>query len=103
MMRRTRRGGVTGRAAAPAAEWEALKRQAWARDKGRCVTCGKLAHDAHHVKKRSAGGADTLDNIVSLCRRCHAALDAPSAAPVREGHGVHCQCLYCRAQRGAQA
>jgi predicted HNH restriction endonuclease len=28
----------------------------------------------HHVEYRSAGGEDELDNLVTLCAWCHAAL-----------------------------
>jgi len=27
--------------------------------------------DPHHIKSRGAGGGDTLDNLVMLCRPCH--------------------------------
>ena len=35
--------------------------------------------DPHHVQKRSQGGADHLDNLAALCRRCHDLTDAPYA------------------------
>ena len=47
------------------------------RDNHKCVLCGKnRALETHHVKEKSKGGADTVDNLVSLCARwlknsCH--------------------------------
>jgi len=43
----------------------------------RCENCGverwrtPWPLDVHHVKTRGAGGGDTLDNLVLLCRLCH--------------------------------
>ncbi len=43
----------------------------------RCEWCGVVADrtpwplDPHHIKSRGAGGGDTLDNLVVLCRPCH--------------------------------
>lgn len=38
----------------------------------RCVACGKQGpNDAHHVTTRGAGGGDTWDNLMPLCRVCH--------------------------------
>lgn len=39
---------------------------------GRCLLCGKKPIEHfHHVKPRSKGGADTIDNIAGLCEHCH--------------------------------
>lgn len=60
--------------------WEALKRYVYDRDKGRCRLCGlrcffggKLTEraDVHHVVFASAGGEDTKENCLLLCRSCH--------------------------------
>ena len=44
----------------------------------KCEWCGVASHqtiwpiDPHHIKTRGAGGGDTLDNLVMLCRvPCH--------------------------------
>ena len=45
------------------------------RDKYRCRKCGRIAPlHAHHIVRRSSGGDDSLDNLVSLCFECHRAL-----------------------------
>lgn len=48
------------------------------RDNWHCVLCGErfaesLLH-VHHVKYRSRGGGHELENLVTLCRYCHAGL-----------------------------
>lgn len=39
-----------------------------------CEVCGAKAVDIHHIKPRGMGGsksADTIDNLMALCRPCH--------------------------------
>ena len=39
-----------------------------------CEVCGARAVDLHHIFRRGMGGsksADTIDNIMALCRKCH--------------------------------
>lgn len=43
------------------------------RDRGRCRVCCRIAWlHRHHIIYRSRGGADTSDNLISVCRECHA-------------------------------
>ena len=45
-----------------------------ARDRHRCTTpgCGAVRFlEVHHVVARSEGGGNTLENLVTLCSRCH--------------------------------
>lgn len=38
----------------------------------KCLACGSLPPvDADHITTRGAGGDDTEDNLMPLCRRCH--------------------------------
>ncbi|MBI5290710.1 MAG: HNH endonuclease [Chloroflexi bacterium] len=42
------------------------------RDGYRCADCGSRENlDVHHTKPRRKGGQDTLDNLVTLCEKCH--------------------------------
>lgn len=36
-----------------------------------CVACGRSATDMHHVTTRGAGGKNTADNLMPLCRKHH--------------------------------
>lgn len=36
-----------------------------------CSVCLIVGVDPHHVKTRGAGGKDTLDNLMPLCREHH--------------------------------
>jgi len=33
--------------------------------------CTHVASEIHHVKFRSAGGKDILENLVAICKNCH--------------------------------
>ena len=41
------------------------------RDQGRCRGCGQPSTQVHHITFRSAGGDESLGNLVSLCDLCH--------------------------------
>lgn len=55
-----------------------MRRHIVERDKWCCVLCGEKVSerllDIHHVKYRSRGGGHELENLVTLCRYCHAGL-----------------------------
>jgi len=36
-----------------------------------CENCGKQANDIHHLKFRSQGGTDSIENLIAVCRFCH--------------------------------
>ncbi len=39
-----------------------------------CRVCGRWAHDkghTHHIRYRSLGGEDSLENCILLCPECH--------------------------------
>lgn len=52
-----------------------VRTAAFLRAAGRCDRCGvgitPETFEAHHRQLRSQGGADTLANLVALCRGCH--------------------------------
>jgi len=39
------------------------------------IYCGQSIH-LHHVVYRSQGGPTTLENLLSVCQKCHAAIHA---------------------------
>ncbi|MDP9316397.1 MAG: group II intron reverse transcriptase/maturase [Chloroflexota bacterium] len=56
------------------AAWRNTKDVVVARDGHQCADCGSRANlDVHHILPRRNGGKDTLDNLITLCERCHVA------------------------------
>jgi 5-methylcytosine-specific restriction endonuclease McrA len=54
-------------------KWKKRVEQVMERDGHKCRMCGRsegLA-DVHHIIKRSQGGGDDMDNLITLCRNCH--------------------------------
>lgn len=50
----------------------AVRESVLARDKC-CTLCGATEGlEVHHIKYRSKGGTDDMDNLVTLCKSCHA-------------------------------
>lgn len=56
-------------------EWLNLQRQVFERDNFKCRNCNGRSKDfelhAHHIKDRTKGGEDSLENLVTLCKTCH--------------------------------
>ena len=50
-------------------------KEVYERDNWHCRHCNSTASlQPHHIKFRSQGGKDTLDNLVTLCWTCHRAV-----------------------------
>ena len=57
---------------ARSSEHQRVQREGKKRDYGTCCVCGsKERPEGHHVIEYQYGGAATLDNIVTLCQKCH--------------------------------
>ncbi len=57
--------------------WRNVSRAVKMRDRYICRCCGSHRQvDAHHLKFRSQGGGHTLENLLLLCRVCHAEIHA---------------------------
>jgi 5-methylcytosine-specific restriction endonuclease McrA len=53
--------------------YAALRSAVLQRDGWRCQWCGSLTGvEVHHLIHRSQGGADSPENLLSLCVHCHA-------------------------------
>jgi 5-methylcytosine-specific restriction endonuclease McrA len=51
-----------------------LNQQVHERDNGNCVCCGRFVDPDckfHHVKFKSHGGQDRIENAVTICIVCH--------------------------------
>ena len=48
------------------------QKQGKARDLYTCQVCGATEYvEGHHILNYQYGGAASIDNIVTLCRKCH--------------------------------
>lgn len=72
-------------------KWDATRKQIFERDGGLCVRCGQEATDVHHRLVKGMGGTKKeninygADNLVSLCRNCHAYIHAHPRESYRTG------------------
>jgi len=58
--------------------WSSVRRQVLVRDGNICQVCGGQRSGAlhiHHICKRTEGGTDHLDNLITVCNRCHRGAD----------------------------
>ena len=53
----------------------AVKVIVYARDEGLCIFCGRPGNPEAHVIPRSQGGLGIEENIITVCRPCHDAMD----------------------------
>ena len=55
--------------------YENLRQQVLRRDGWRCQSCGSMTNlEVHHQEFRSQSGADSEQNLITLCCRCHNAI-----------------------------
>jgi len=54
------------------ADWAELRPAVLERDGHRCTQCGSTENlHVHHCRARRRGGTDQMDNLQTLCERCH--------------------------------
>ena len=54
--------------------WKVRRQEALIRDNCQCQQCGAYRDlDVHHKLPRGKGGTHALENLTTLCRRCHEA------------------------------
>jgi 5-methylcytosine-specific restriction endonuclease McrA len=52
--------------------YESLRQQILRRDDWRCQFCGTMSNlEVHHREFRSHSGADSEQNLITLCTTCH--------------------------------
>ena len=52
--------------------YEQLRNQILRRDGWRCQSCGSMSNlEVHHKDFRSHSGADSEENLITLCNGCH--------------------------------
>ena len=52
-------------------QWSAI-RDGFLAEHPRCAQCGSRAEIVHHIVPKKRGGSDDANNLVALCRSCHA-------------------------------
>jgi 5-methylcytosine-specific restriction endonuclease McrA len=58
------------------AAWQRTRAAVRRRDGNACVVCGATERlSVHHILAARAGGGDTMDNLVTLCRADHNAAE----------------------------
>lgn len=67
-------------------EFLAVRTAVLKRDNYTCVNCGRTGGElhVHHIVPRNEGGTNNLDNLVTLCERCHSVQDAKGHELIRE-------------------
>jgi 5-methylcytosine-specific restriction endonuclease McrA len=61
-----------GRVLLEGEEYDALRLAVLERDHWQCRRCGHRRHlEVHHIVERSDLRLDTMENLCTLCRRCH--------------------------------
>ena len=52
---------------------ENIRKAVILRDSCKCKECGKFntVLEVHHIKPKRLGGSNTLDNLITLCGKCH--------------------------------
>lgn len=73
-----------------AVEMREVRRALLERSQGRCEArfsplCTGVGTEAHHLKRRSAGGMNTVDNCVWVDAHCHARIHAAPAEAIAAG------------------
>ena len=53
-----------------------------------CMVCGTMATDRHHIKTRGAGGDDSEENGISLCRIHHIHVHSMGWRRFAKEHGL---------------
>lgn len=63
---------ILGQGLTEGSNWDILRKQVFARDKGKCTSCGSNINlTVDHIQELSLGGSNELDNLRTLCAECH--------------------------------
>lgn len=52
----------------------------------RWTGCSARGEHAHHIRRRSQGGEDVVENLLIVCQSCHGAIHANPALAHQKGH-----------------
>ena len=67
--------------------WQAIRLQTLERDKGICQLCLEYENlntmEVHHIISRKKHGLNILENLMSVCHKCHRLLESTKHLPVK--------------------
>lgn len=73
----------SGRLRLDPVSYEQLRQEVLRRDGWRCQSCGAMSNlEVHHQQFRSRTGADTEENLLTLCGACHSDLHRRGCNPI---------------------
>jgi len=64
--------------------WSSIRKSVLERDNYQCQLCSLSANSMlhiHHIEKRVNGGSDFLDNLITVCPKCHSRADRADYNP----------------------
>ena len=68
--------------------WKVVRLEALDRDGWHCVKCGRYGKmEVHHKTSLKDGGTNELENLETLCTRCHIDIHRPSQTANRYSKG----------------
>ncbi|CAB4144458.1 HNHc domain containing protein [uncultured Caudovirales phage] len=71
-------------------KWTKMRKSAIDRSSGYCEArwegCTFRAAHVHHIKRRSQGGGDEVENLLAVCSHCHHMIHTNVAEAVTKGH-----------------
>ena len=80
----------------PLEEYSILTNSVLSRDGFKCRSCGFRGNlTAHHMRFRSQGGEDTMDNLVTLCSACHRGIHEERGLHI-EGDDANAHLIFIR-------
>lgn len=66
--------------------WQALRKLCFKRDDYKCVRCGSAKNlNAHHLNYMNLGRPGELDDLITLCGKCHTAVHEQDIKNKKEG------------------
>jgi len=66
--------------------WDVIRKRVYQRDGYRCVMCGKKGKlHAHHIIPVRISKDNSLNNLVSVCNKCHRKLEEVGFKILKEG------------------
>lgn len=72
-------------------KWSQIRKGVLERDNYTCQICGKTGSSKlhiHHILKRREGGSEYLDNLLTVCPKCHRTADTKKYNPEWEYRDV---------------